>query len=81
VTERRTPRASSLTLVTDTGERVVLSGRRAEILAYLAAELVARDRLEALEVWSLELHVTQAKILCRLSETGVPWRFRTEQTA
>lgn len=81
MTARRTPRATGLEVVVSSGERIRLTGRRAEILAYLAAEIAGRAQLADLEVWQLEVSVTRERIVCRFAETGTAWRFRTEHTA
>lgn len=81
MTARRTPRATALEVTTDAGECVRLEGRRAEIIAFLAAELATRPQVETLEVWTLEIQVTQGRIIPRFGETGVPWTFRSAFTA
>lgn len=78
MTARRAPRATALEVVVSSGERVRLSGRLAEVLAYLAVQLAAHPNLAHADFWKLEAEVSRAKVFCRFSETHEPWGFRSD---
>jgi hypothetical protein len=73
---RRSSRTGKLEVVTPQGDRLALDGRRADVVALLAVELLRRPWLDSSVVWNVQVNVTQGQVLVHCGDTSPPWKFK-----